>query len=602
MADIFISYSRTDRPRIDKIASALEDEGLSVWWDRYIGGGSEFSKETESRLEEAKAVLVAWSETSIDSMWVADEATVGRDRGSLVPIAIDDVQPKLGFRQIQTIEFQKWNGRRDAPAFRALVAALVEKLDEPPLEPKPIPKEKIRAAGPSVALFGVVGFVAAIVLAIVLISSRGGVPTETQNIDENTFSIASYTDSSASSGERSMSEAVPEWIGRVLARNGLRASLTDATDLSGAKPEFSISGDIVSGANGLEVTSDLFDETSRRILWSRTVSRNDNDRRLLTRQVAVDLANILRCATEYRTRLGDDSTTENFQLTLRMCEVWTSDGDEFVRLPSLSKELLSLMPNHAQVMATHAANSAFVAGFARTPSEQAELRTTAYDFADRALASDPGIGAAYWAKATVPDKAVSIQQRVEYLREALRVDPEFAWSRNHLGHSLASTGQLKESLRYYEQFTEDFPLDFRRAGLAAAALARVGGLATARVRLQKLSNEFPHAKGHVVYAHFNLELFGDAPENAGPLLEDLPLRSGDRQCLQEIIDARVANHTLTVEDLNLYCGTNYHPQRTELLAIFGHVDAAFDFLYKHKDKMSSPTDRFPRITLFEPHT
>ncbi|MGH1480226.1 MAG: TIR domain-containing protein [Geminicoccales bacterium] len=32
MADIFISYSRDDRARVESIAKAFEAEGFSVWW------------------------------------------------------------------------------------------------------------------------------------------------------------------------------------------------------------------------------------------------------------------------------------------------------------------------------------------------------------------------------------------------------------------------------------------------------------------------------------------------------------------------------------------------------------------------------------------
>ena len=107
---------------------ALEGEGFDVWWDKNLAGGVEFSKETEARLEEAKVVLVAWSKVSIGSNWVADEATHGRDKSSLVPIAIDDVEPKLGFRQFQTIDFGKWKGAADAPEFHELKAALTAQL------------------------------------------------------------------------------------------------------------------------------------------------------------------------------------------------------------------------------------------------------------------------------------------------------------------------------------------------------------------------------------------------------------------------------------------------------------------------------------------
>ena len=91
MTDIFISYSRADRPRIEKLAAALVNEGFDVWWDRHIAAGTHFSKETEAKLNNAKTVIVAWSKASVESMWVADEADVGKRGGKLVPIAIDAV-------------------------------------------------------------------------------------------------------------------------------------------------------------------------------------------------------------------------------------------------------------------------------------------------------------------------------------------------------------------------------------------------------------------------------------------------------------------------------------------------------------------------------
>jgi len=54
-------------------------------------------------LEAADAVVVVWSEASVQSNWVLDEAMHGRDRGCLIPVRFDDSQPPLGFRQIQSI-------------------------------------------------------------------------------------------------------------------------------------------------------------------------------------------------------------------------------------------------------------------------------------------------------------------------------------------------------------------------------------------------------------------------------------------------------------------------------------------------------------------
>lgn len=135
MADVFISYSRADRPRVEKLAEALGAAGISVWWDRDLEGGAEFSAETEARLNAAKAVIVVWSKTSVQSTWVADEATVGRDRKTLVPISLDGTPAKLGFRQFQVIDFAGWQGDAAAGEFLALQKAVAAKLGTAPAAP-----------------------------------------------------------------------------------------------------------------------------------------------------------------------------------------------------------------------------------------------------------------------------------------------------------------------------------------------------------------------------------------------------------------------------------------------------------------------------------
>lgn len=156
MTDIFISYSRADRGRVEALAAALEASGFAIWWDKKLDGGTEFSRETEARLDAAKVVLVCWSKVSINSMWVADEATVGRDKGALVPIAIDAVAPKLGFRQIQTIDFSAWSGEASVPEFQQLAQALRAKLTgsgaapPTPVAATPAPQESAPAFGDNV--------------------------------------------------------------------------------------------------------------------------------------------------------------------------------------------------------------------------------------------------------------------------------------------------------------------------------------------------------------------------------------------------------------------------------------------------------------------
>ena len=107
MARVFLSYDHDDRARAAPIAAAMEKAGHSVWWDERIAAGAEYNREIEGEVQRADAVVVLWSERSVRSAWVRDEAAEGRDRGKLVPATIDGTKPPMGFRQYQTIDLSQ---------------------------------------------------------------------------------------------------------------------------------------------------------------------------------------------------------------------------------------------------------------------------------------------------------------------------------------------------------------------------------------------------------------------------------------------------------------------------------------------------------------
>ncbi|MGB3626677.1 MAG: toll/interleukin-1 receptor domain-containing protein, partial [Henriciella sp.] len=61
MADIFLSYSRADRPKAQQIAEHLEKEGFSVWWDKILRAGQTYDEVTEGMLRDSRVVVVLWS-------------------------------------------------------------------------------------------------------------------------------------------------------------------------------------------------------------------------------------------------------------------------------------------------------------------------------------------------------------------------------------------------------------------------------------------------------------------------------------------------------------------------------------------------------------
>lgn len=129
MADIFLSYASEDRARIEPLVRQLESAGYSVWWDRDLKGGMQFSRRIEQEVIEAKVVLVAWSPAAIESRWVADEAELALETGNILPITLDGARSPMGFRQLQTIDFSGWKGRDD-PCVLLLLEALSHHLKD----------------------------------------------------------------------------------------------------------------------------------------------------------------------------------------------------------------------------------------------------------------------------------------------------------------------------------------------------------------------------------------------------------------------------------------------------------------------------------------
>ncbi len=120
MSDVFISYKREEQAIARLLADALTNHGWTIWWDPQLQAGEYYDDVIEQALIEARCVVVIWSERSVKSRFVKDEATYALDEGKLVPAQIEDVRLPFRFANLQTVQLFGWTGSEEDPEFKRL--------------------------------------------------------------------------------------------------------------------------------------------------------------------------------------------------------------------------------------------------------------------------------------------------------------------------------------------------------------------------------------------------------------------------------------------------------------------------------------------------
>jgi len=132
VADIFISYKREDRARIQPLAQALEARGYTVWWDLELVAGQKWAKRIKAELDAARCVIVVWTRQSIAedrtyvSEWVENEADEGARRGVLLPALFDQGRVAWTHQKVQYADLADWSGAGDQRGFVDLLDGVTQ--------------------------------------------------------------------------------------------------------------------------------------------------------------------------------------------------------------------------------------------------------------------------------------------------------------------------------------------------------------------------------------------------------------------------------------------------------------------------------------------
>lgn len=428
MARVFLSYARDDVEIAKQLAGLIGEAGHQVWWDREISGGTHFSSEIDKALQEAHAVLVLWTEASIKSAWVQDEAAEGRDSGRLVPAILNGVRPPLGFRQYQSIELGQWAGSGQPQQFNALLKA-IEKSGDSRTDAQKAAEEPAQEAE-------------TYSICVLPFQNMSGEPEQeyfSDGISEDI--ITDLSNVSALS---------------VIARNTSFTFKGASLDVKEVAQKLGVShvleGSVRKAGNRVRITAQLIDGAKGDHVWAARYDRDLTDIFAIQDEISKAIVDALKIKLlpEEKKAIENRGTTnvDAYNLYLMARQQWVSGNFGDTRrdeaIVRLCEQATQLDPGYAQawaLMALAQAEVKFLHG----------KEVNALPAAERAIELNPALPEAHCIKARYLEEEGRAEEAERQMRTAIRLDPD-SWEVNReAGRMLFRHGHLREAIPFFDK-------------------------------------------------------------------------------------------------------------------------------------------------------
>jgi len=433
--DVFISYKAEDRARLLPLVKALEAEGLDVWWDAHIGTGADWREEIQQHLDAARCVIVAWSRRSVgpEGHFVRDEASRAKRRGSYVPIRLDDVEPPLGFGEVQAPLFSGWKGKRTDPRFVALVNAVKAHLTgEAPVDRAAAVAETKVSRRTIIA--GSVGVLAVAGVGGWALLKPGGAAAS------NRIAVMSFSNLSSDPEQAYFSEGIAEELRGALSRIGMqvigKASSDAVKDLP--TPDAAtklgvaniLTGSVRRSPETIRIGAQLINGKDGVEKWAQNYDRAPGDTIKIQTDIAAQVANALSIALgavkKAALTLGGTANASAQDLYLQ-AEALNKSADSvkaYQKLIALYDAALAADPNYGNA---HLGKASSLAGsaalYATSPGQVAEMLGGAEVSAKRAASLMPGSGKPAAVFADVSTFRLDFMATVRNIELALAAEP-----------------------------------------------------------------------------------------------------------------------------------------------------------------------------------
>ena len=498
MARVFLSYDHEDSRKVGTIVAALEGHGHSVWVDRQIAGGTQYSTEIESALERCDAVVVLWSERSVRSAWVRDEAAAGRDLGKLVPVSLDKVQPPMGFRQFQTIDFAGWKSASRARKLQELLSA-VERFST--IDSAAVPEVSKHAKRRILSIPVTIGGATATLLLII------GATLMWQQRGYSKPPVFTVAPADASAKSQGLAKDLLVKLGGLQSADAAAPEIVDSSAADKASFVLQVSSAAQGGQT--QASAALLDR-NHALLWSQEFQRPSVEEGDLRQQLALTAARVLICAKK-GAMAPDRLDQQTLKLYLSGCAQRDVADTDLRRLVPIRRELTRRAPRFDGAWALLLETEASMMGYAKIPADSPEGRTLRNDIVE-ARKINPHMPEAYFAEFillhgdSVLDQLDQLVARAN--KEAPNQTPVF-----YINSVLnGSIGRMNEAASYAKQAADADPLDPGGADEYISALAWAGQLDAAAEELRRAERLWPGTQA-MLEARLRYDLrYGDPKE------------------------------------------------------------------------------------------
>ena len=471
-ANVFISYKAEDRSRLAPLVSALEAEGFSVWWDAHIGGGTNWRQDIEEHLDAAKCVIVAWSKRSVaaEGEFVRDEAMRAKRRHSYLPIRIDDVEPPLGFGEVQALSLKDWHGDRSDPRYVALADAVRERITG-----EHVPHQRTRSSQPLISRRAAIAGGAG-VGAVAIVGAGGWMLLKPAPANAKRIAVLPFADLSPARDQTYFTEGISEELRAALSRIGLQVigrNSCDAVkdlDIKSAAAKLDVAniltGSVRRAAETIRINAQLVSGTDGVERWAQTFDRAPGDVIKIQTEIASKVAQALSIALGREGRaaltLGGttDSVAQDLVLQARKLRREDSSATAYRKGLALADAAIARDPNYADAHVLRAIMlNALASQFATDLGEAASQRALANDSANRALEIAPRLASAHGALAAIAQAGLNFRGSLVHLNHALALSPDDPDVLAFATNNLQWFGRGQEALRLANRYVALDPLD-----------------------------------------------------------------------------------------------------------------------------------------------